>query len=103
MYAASNALLRGAPIAPADGTNKFDAYYIAEFARKVTSQRLTKERVTPEQLLQRIFVARTFTCYRMEATITDRLPAFLKRTGTPLPSFLDCSTHSMMSRHRCLR
>jgi hypothetical protein len=84
MYAASSALLRGAPIALVDGTNRFDVYYIAEFARKVTSQRLTKERVTPEQLLQRIFVARAFTCYQMEATITDRLPAFLKRTGASI-------------------
>jgi hypothetical protein len=84
MYAVSSALLRGAPIALVDGTNRFDVYYIAEFARKVTSQRLTKERVTPEQLLQRIFVARAFTCYQMEATITDRLPAFLKRTGASI-------------------
>ncbi|HCV42501.1 MAG TPA: hypothetical protein DGH68_03385 [Bacteroidetes bacterium] len=84
MYAASSALLRGAPIALVDGTNRFDVYYIAEFARKVTSQRLTKERVTPEQLLQRIFVARAFTCYQMEATITDRLPTFLERTGASI-------------------
>jgi hypothetical protein len=84
MYAASSALLRGAPIALVDGTNRFDVYYIAEFARKVTSQRLTKERVTPEQLLRNIFIARAFTCYQMEATITDRLPAFLKRTGASI-------------------
>lgn len=84
MYAASDALLRGAPIALVDGTNRFDVYYIAEFARKVTSQRLTKSRVTPEQLLRNIFIARAFTCYQMEATITDRLPAFLKRTGASI-------------------
>jgi hypothetical protein len=35
--------------------------------------------VTPEQLLRQIFVARAFTCYQMEATITDRLPAFLNQ------------------------
>ena len=84
MYAVSHALLRGAQIALVDGTNRFDAYYIAEFARKVTSQRLTKGRVTPEQLLRNIFIARAFTCYQMEATITDRLPAFLKRTGASI-------------------
>ncbi|MBI4535189.1 MAG: hypothetical protein HY708_02850 [Ignavibacteriae bacterium] len=79
LYAASHALLRGVPIALVDGTNRFDAYYIAEFARKVTSQ--TRKRVTPEQLLRQIFVARAFTCYQMEATITEQLPAFLKQKG----------------------
>jgi hypothetical protein len=79
LYAASHALLRGVPIALVDGTNRFDAYYIAEFARQVTSQ--MKKRVTPEQLLQQIYVARAFTCYQMEATITERLPAFLKQNG----------------------
>jgi len=77
LFAASHALLRGRPIALVDGTNRFDAYYIAEFARKVTSQ--TKRRVTPEQLLRRIFIARAFTCYQMEATIIERLPVFLKQ------------------------
>jgi hypothetical protein len=79
LYAASHALLRGVPIALVDGTNRFDAYYIAEFARRVTSR--TKQRVTPEQLLRQIHVARAFTCYQMEATITERLPAFLKQKG----------------------
>jgi hypothetical protein len=108
---ASHTLLRGVPVALVDGTNRFDAYYIAEFARlraettqkdfglpasgnpmrqagvqarKMTSQRFVKQRVTPEQLLQRIHIARAFTCYQMEATITERLPAFLKRTGAPI-------------------
>jgi hypothetical protein len=82
LYAASHALLRGVPIALVDGTNRFDVYYIAEFARKVTNQ--SKRCVTPEQLLRQIYVARAFTCYQMEATITERLPAFLKRTGAPI-------------------
>jgi hypothetical protein len=77
LYAASHALLRGVPIALVDGTNRFDAYYIAEFARRVTHQK--GRCVTPEQLLRQIFVARAFTCYQMEATITDRLPAFLEQ------------------------
>ena len=84
LYAASHALLRGVQVALVDGTNRFDAYYIAEFARRVTSRQFVKERVTPEQLLRQIYVARAFTCYQMEATITERLPAFLKRTGTPV-------------------
>lgn len=82
LYAASHALLRGVPIALVDGTNHFDVYYIAEFARKVTSQ--SKRCVTPDQLLRQIYIARAFTCYQMEATITERLPAFLKRTGAPV-------------------
>jgi hypothetical protein len=84
LYTASHALLRGVPIALVDGTNRFDVYYIAEFARKVTSQRLVNQRVTPEQLLRQIHVARAFTCYQMEATITERLPAFLHRTHAPV-------------------
>lgn len=82
LHAASHTLLRGVPVALVDGTNRFDAYYIAGFARKVTSQ--TKRRVTPEQLLRRIYIARAFTCYQMEATITERLPVFLKRSGAPI-------------------
>ncbi|MFN0156625.1 MAG: hypothetical protein ACKVRP_00970 [Bacteroidota bacterium] len=79
MYVVSHALLRGATIALVDGTNRFDVYYIAEFARRITSRRLRKRPVTPEQLLKNIHVSRAFTCYQMEATITERLPEFLKR------------------------
>ena len=84
LHVASHTLLRGKPVAVVDGTNRFDAYYIAEFARKVTSQRLIKRHVTPEQLLQRIYIARAFTCYQMEATITERLPEFLRSTGASI-------------------
>lgn len=84
LYAAASALLRGVPIALVDGTNRFDAYYLAEFARRVTSQRLLRRRITPEQILERIFVARAFTCYQMEATLTERLPQFVKRIGAPV-------------------
>jgi hypothetical protein len=72
------------PITLVDGTNRFDAYYIAEFARKVTSQRLVRKNVTPEQLLENIFISRAFTCYQMEATITEKLPAFVKRKQSPI-------------------
>ncbi len=76
LYAASHALLAGVPIALLDGSNRFDVYYIAEFARRAASSRL---HVTPEQLLENIFVSRAFTCYQMEAAITERLPAFLAK------------------------
>jgi hypothetical protein len=82
LFAASNALLAGVPIALVDGTNRFDAYYIADFARKAT--RYTNQPVTPTQLLDRIFISRAFTCYQMEATITERLPAFLERKQAPV-------------------
>jgi hypothetical protein len=84
LYAASHALLAGVPITLVDGTNRFDAYYIAEFARKVTSQRPARQRVTPEQLLENIFISRAFTCYQMEATITERLPAFVQKKHSPI-------------------
>jgi hypothetical protein len=80
---ASQALLRGVPIAVVDGSNRFDAYMIAEAARQITAGR-SGRRVTPEELLNRIYVARAFTCYQMEATITERLPAFLKRIHAPV-------------------
>ena len=79
---ASHALLKGTPIALVDGSNRFDVYRIAEFARQVTSRHLAK--VRPDDLLKNIFVARAFTCYQMEATITERLPAFVKRIGAPV-------------------
>jgi hypothetical protein len=82
LHAAAHTLLRGVPIALVDGANRFDPYYIAGFARKVTSR--TNAHVTPGQLLQQIHVARAFTCYQMEATITERLPEFLKRSQAPV-------------------
>lgn len=79
LYAASHALLAGKPIALVDGTNRFDVYYIAEFARRVTSHRFVSQPVKPEHLLHNIYISRAFTCYQMEATITERLGAFLHK------------------------
>ena len=76
LHAAAHALLHGSTIALVDGTNRFDAYFIAEFARRVSTK--------PEDLLKRIFIARSFTCYQMEATITDRLPEFLMKTNSKI-------------------
>lgn len=79
LNAASHALLGGVPIALVDGTNRFDLYAIAAFARQ-TGNRLA----TPEDLLGRIFISRAFTCYQMEAVITDRLPAFVACRHIPV-------------------
>ena len=79
LYAASRALLRGVPIALVDGTNRFDLYAVADVAR-----RLGNRRATPEDLLRRIFVSRAFTCYQMEAVVTERLPRFLAREKIPV-------------------
>lgn len=84
LYAASHALLAGIPIALVDGSNKFDLYYIAEFARKAASQQFVERNIRPEQLLSNIFISRAFTCYQMEAVITDRLPAFVRKKRSPV-------------------
>lgn len=79
LHAASHALLRGVPIALVDGTNRFDLYAVTSFAR-----RLGDRRATPEDLLKRIFISRAFTCYQMEAVITERLPVFVRRSRIPM-------------------
>jgi hypothetical protein len=92
LSAAIQALMRGMPVALVDGANRFDAYFIAEFARRVASH----GGPSPENLLGRIHVSRAFTCYQMEAVVTERLPAFLEKTGStvavlfgPLDTFYD--------------
>ena len=82
LSAAAHVLLRNVPIALVDGTNRFDVYYLAEFARWY-AHRLQRT-ILPEHLLRNIFVSRAFTCYQMEAVITDRLPAFVQRKHTPV-------------------
>jgi hypothetical protein len=83
LSAAAHVLLNGVPMTLVDGSNRFDVYYIADFARRVAG-RQTGRRVEPDDLLRNIFIARAFTCYQMEATITERLPAFVRRTGSPV-------------------
>ncbi len=92
LSAASQALLRGMTVALVDGANRFDAYFIAEFARHIAA----RGGPPPAELLNRIYVSRAFTCYQMEAVITERLPKFLDRTGStvavvfgPLDTFYD--------------
>ncbi len=86
LSAAGHALLAGVPITLVDGTNRFDAYYIAEFARRYTTaaQRQEGRVVSPEELLERIYVSRAFTCYQMEAVVTERLPAFIRKMSSPV-------------------
>lgn len=85
LYAASHALLGGHPVALVDGSNHFDLYYLAEVARRMAAgQRAVNKRITPEDLLERIFISRAFTCYQMEATITERLPRFVGEKRTPI-------------------
>ncbi|MGB2957395.1 MAG: hypothetical protein WBD30_00755, partial [Bacteroidota bacterium] len=84
LSAAAYVLLNGVPLTLVDGTNRFDVYYIAEFARKVTSGRVGRIPAAPESLLDNIFISRAFTCYQMEALVTDRLPEFVRKVQSPV-------------------
>jgi hypothetical protein len=84
LAAAAHVLLGGMPVTLVDGTNRFDAYYLAEFARKHAGVRPDGRRITPESLLDNIFISRAFTCYQMEAVITERLPLFVRQKGSPV-------------------
>ena len=84
LAAAAHVLLGGMPVTLVDGTNRFDAYYLAEFARKHAGVRPDGRRITPESLLDNIFISRAFTCYQMEAVITERLPVFVRQKGSPV-------------------
>jgi hypothetical protein len=84
LAAAAHVLLNGMPVTLVDGTNRFDAYYLAEFARKHAGIRRDGRRITPADLLDNIFISRAFTCYQMEAVITERLPAFVRKSGSPV-------------------
>jgi len=81
LSAAAHVLLQKVPLTLVDGTNRFDLYYLAEFARRFG---MRYGGVTPEEILGRIFISRAFTCYQMEALITDRLPAFVRHSGSPI-------------------
>jgi len=71
LVVASKILGRHRPIAVVDGANRFDAYYLARILREQYGN--------AEPLLNTIYVSRGFTCYQMEAAITQRLPQFLYR------------------------
>ena len=82
LRAAAHVLLGGVPLALVDGTNRFDVYALAEFARRTASS--SGRRLMPDDLLRNIYISRAFTCYQMEAAVTERLPAFLARKGSPV-------------------
>jgi len=84
LAAAAHVLLGGLPVTLVDGTNRFDVYYLAEFARKHAGVHRDGRRITPEDLLDNIFISRAFTCYQMEAVITERLPVFVRQRGSPV-------------------
>ena len=74
MIMASQMLSRGDLLAVIDGCNGFNVHTITKFARE--------KRLDPDILLNRIFISRGFTCYQMEAAITNRLPAFLNANNS---------------------
>jgi hypothetical protein len=84
LSAAAHVLFQGVPLTLVDGSNRFDLYAIADAARTFARLQHGGRRVTPDDLLRRIFVSRAFTCYQMEALVTDRLPGFVRRTRSPI-------------------
>ena len=84
LAAAAHVLLGGMPVTLVDGTNRFDVYYLAEFARRHAGAGPDGRMITPADLLDNIFISRAFTCYQMEAVITERLPVFVRQHGSPV-------------------
>jgi len=52
---------RGAQVRVLDGGNRFDGYFVARLARRLSAQ--------PEQVLQRIRISRAFTCFQLAGLI----------------------------------
>jgi len=52
------------------GSNAFNLFLIAEVT--------TRFNRTPEELLDRLHISRTFTIHQLEALITERIPSALK-------------------------
>ncbi len=84
LAAASRALASGIPMTLVDGTNRFDLYYIADFARRLADRTMQGPRKTPKDFLDNIFISRAFTCFQMEAVITDRLLPFMQSRESPV-------------------
>lgn len=70
---AGHMLKAGAVVALVDGANRFDIQTIVRYAQE--------HHLDPDEVLRRIYISRGFTCYQIEAAVTERLPAFLDRTG----------------------
>ena len=69
MLMAAKLLSVGASIAVVDGCNSFNVHAITRYA--------CEWGLPPYPMLDRIFVSRGFTCYQMEAAVTQKLPRFL--------------------------
>jgi hypothetical protein len=85
---------KGIEVIVLDGANRFNAYTVSSFARRVL--------IPPEKLLKSIRIARAFTCYQMATLMGEQLISLLRREGAtellqrrwvillgPLISFLD--------------
>ncbi|MBN1264701.1 MAG: hypothetical protein JXA25_04360 [Anaerolineales bacterium] len=57
---------RGAGVRVFDGGNRFDGYFVARLARRLSSR--------PEQILKRIRISRAFTCFQL-AELIENSPA----------------------------
>jgi hypothetical protein len=79
LMAAGQALMNNVPVTVVDGSNRFDLYELAEFARRSAGGGKT-----PAEILHNIFISRAFTCYQMEAVLTERLPAFIHARQSPV-------------------
>jgi hypothetical protein len=85
---------KGIEVIVLDGANRFNAYTVSSFARRVL--------IPPEKLLKSIRIARAFTCYQMATLMGEQLISLLRREGAtellqrrwvillgPLTTFLD--------------
>ena len=70
---ATELLHRSEPVVLVDGCNRFDIHAVIRSAQQW--------KANPDVFLSRIFISRGFTCYQMEATLTERLPAFLQKVN----------------------
>jgi hypothetical protein len=93
-YAAGWMAGGGRDVIVLDGANRFDPYMVSSLARRAL--------IPPEKLLERIRIARAFTCYQMATMIGERLPSLLSQEATtaqtqspwvivsgPITTFLD--------------
>ncbi len=67
LYGVTLAVIAGQEVIVIDGTNSFDAYFVARLARRWN--------YAPESLLSHIHLSRAFTCYQLSESITQRLPS----------------------------
>ncbi len=64
---------QGKDVVVLDGANRFDPYAVSTFAKKAS--------IPPKDLLERIRIARAFTCYQMVTLVEEKLIALLREEG----------------------